>query len=571
MTAPNAQRELADLLRSLFSADELRRFLRYLPGGDRLVAELPALGASLAILTQDAVDLLKRQGLIDAALFEGLKAERPRRALEIEQVARAWSLPVTSEPRAAPAASGDRPGVIFIHADDGLQAAEHLRSQLLKQMHRHPLDALIVHAEEWLPVYAQPPSVLSLVLFSPKLLEPRQPHVEAMLRHLLTEQRRSTHQVIPILMERTQWRTTALGRLPPLPSNGVPMREWHDRDAAWADVVQGITRSLTTRSNSEAQVELPVEFVSPGTPPPPGALKVLKIDRIFRTTGVPDVNFVAPAQLSELQIHMGFMGEGLVIEGPSGIGKTTAARHAMTASLGASFEALAGGNRVRWLQSKSPEDVAALVRLLDAGHAALTGHLIIDDFHRLERALQRRVADFIKLIADASSDVAKIVVIGINPVGASLVQDFPDLAGRFAIISMSKQPDDKIDELITRGERAANISFEKRPQFVRAARGSFFTAQLLCLEAAVREGLAETSPEPRIIVTGPDGVVLDKVHARLKFKYHEALISFASYDESPPPRGACLCLLWLLARSSDNTVSLATAKVRYPALAPASR
>jgi hypothetical protein len=266
---------------------------------------------------------------------------------------------------------------------------------------------------------------------------------------------------------------------------------------------------------------------------------------------------------------MGFMDEGLVVEGPSGIGKTTATRHAIAATLGADLETLTFSGRVRWLMSKSPDDVAALTSVLDAGHAALRGHLVIDDFHRLPWPHQRRVADLIKLLADGGKRAAKVVVIGINPVGSSLVHSFPDLAGRFTVVALGKQPDAKVEELILTGERAANVTFERRAEFVRAARGSFFTAQLLCLETAIHEGVVETAAEPRTIVTGPDGVVLEKVHARLKFKYHDALLGFASYDETPPPRGATLCLLWLLSESPDNTASLAAARTRYPALAPA--
>ena len=301
------------------------------------------------------------------------------------------------------------------------------------------------------------------------------------------------------------------------------------------------------------------------TPAPAAPPDRLRINQIFRTVGPPDVTAVAPAQLPDLEVRLGFMAEGLVVDGPSGVGKSTAVRLALAAALGEPVDALIARGAVRWLQSKVDTDRAALSALLDAGPRALRGHLIIDDFHLLDPALQARVADAMKALADLGSPDAKIVVIGINPVGQSLVREFPDLAGRFTVISLGKQPDARIDTLIQQGEAAANIVFEQRPALVRAARGSFFTAQMLCLEVALFERIHHTSPTPRRVVTGPDAVI-DRVLQKLKFKFHEPLISFASYGEVAPPRGGALALLWLLGRASDSTATLMSAKRNFPAV-----
>ncbi len=82
----DAQRALEKLLLSMFSADELRRLIRYLPDGDALVARLPGVNASLASLATETVVLLAREGMIDADFWARLEAERPRRKADIDKV-----------------------------------------------------------------------------------------------------------------------------------------------------------------------------------------------------------------------------------------------------------------------------------------------------------------------------------------------------------------------------------------------------------------------------------------------------------------------------------------------------
>lgn len=77
---------LSRLLMALFSGDELRRFLRYLPGGADFVAALPGVNASPASVAHEAADRLIRQGMVNRAFRDALVAERPGRAAEIDTV-----------------------------------------------------------------------------------------------------------------------------------------------------------------------------------------------------------------------------------------------------------------------------------------------------------------------------------------------------------------------------------------------------------------------------------------------------------------------------------------------------
>lgn len=202
-------------------------------------------------------------------------------------------------------------------------------------------------------------------------------------------------------------------------------------------------------------------------------------------------------------------------------------------------------------------------RLDEVLQGEIKGHLVIDDFHRLDEERKRRVASRIKVTADDERHHAKIIVIGINPVGHTLTNGLPDLAGRFQSIAMDRQPDEKIKELIGKGEQAANIRFLKREEFINEADGSFFTAQRLCYEAALQAHVEATQPQLTDVAVGPLDV-LDLIRDALRDKYQSALRAFGSYDHAPPPRGACLILLWLLSRSSSGHVSIEEARLRYP-------
>jgi len=347
----------------------------------------------------------------------------------------------------------------------------------------------------------------------------------------LPRHERGEARVVPIIVRPCDWRYP-LGELQALPSHGKPVSMWPDLDEAWVEVVRGVRSIL--RYRNERIVRGPVRKAPTQTKP---------IGDIFRTVGLPDVTFVEPAQLPRLRSYLHVMGQGLVIEGPSGVGKTSVIKRALR-DINVSEQ--------EWLLGQSDADRRKLDDRLSSG---FKGHLIIDDFHRLDRPRQVQVADAMKIIADRDARDAKITVIGINPVGDSLVSALSDLAGRFESVAMGKQPAEKIDELIRKGEEAANILFTRRDEFIIAADGSFFTAQQLCYEAALRANIEQTAPVLTDVDVGFRDVV-ETVIKNLDAKYFGDLRSFACHDDRVPPRGASLALLWLLAQSAEGHVAL---------------
>src|SRR5262249_5260594 len=55
---------------------------------------------------------------------------------------------------------------------------------------------------------------------------------------------KGTAHVIPILLRPVDWKSAPFGHLQVLPSNGVPVTSWPNRDSAFADIARGIRSVL---------------------------------------------------------------------------------------------------------------------------------------------------------------------------------------------------------------------------------------------------------------------------------------------------------------------------------------
>ncbi|EYF03812.1 metallophosphoesterase [Chondromyces apiculatus] len=438
----------------------------------------------------------------------------------------------------------ERSGVVELWHDGMMRAGEDWRA-----VHRHHLEA----------------AQMILLLVSPDFLASDRTWEDVNLA--LAQRDSGRTQVVPILLRDCTWMDTPLSRLQVLPRDGRPVSRVRDEDAAWSEIVQEIQTLLRFRAERNeppravfeprAERHQPVHSaVNPSAArddslrPVTRPSVILPIGDIFRTVGQPEITYVEPAQLPRLRAYLQVMGQGLVVEGPSGVGKTTLVKKALREVQAAEQE---------WLLGQRESDREKLDARLSAGFC---GHLIIDDFHRLDRARQARVADAMKIIADTDARDAKITVIGINPVGESLVSALSDLTGRFESIAMGMQPPEKIDALVRKGEEAANIAFLQRAEFIVAAAGSFFTAQQLCYEAALKSGIERTAPQLTDVDVGFRDVI-DTVIKTLDSRYFSALRAFACHDEKVPPRGASLALLWLLSQSSEGHVALDDVHYRF--------
>jgi hypothetical protein len=206
------------------------------------------------------------------------------------------------------------------------------------------------------------------------------------------------------------------------------------------------------------------------------------LEDVFKINGIPTYTYVEPKKYPELLSNLRTQGRGLVIEGPSGIGKTTAIETALK-SLGINFARLT---------ARIPNDVE-MIKMIPA--MSKPGVVLVDDFHRLPDDIRRNIADYMKILADTEPENTKVIVLGINRAGDNLVQLAPDLVNRIDVIKFESEPDSKIHELIKKGEEALNTNINVKAEIIKEAQGSFYLAQMLCKEICIYSDIRERNEQ----------------------------------------------------------------------------
>lgn len=90
MTPEQFKENLTKFLLSAFSAEEFRRFVRYLSNGDFLEKLLPGQNDSAYKIISDGVKILWEHYAINNEFFKKLKIERPRREDGIKNLQFQW-------------------------------------------------------------------------------------------------------------------------------------------------------------------------------------------------------------------------------------------------------------------------------------------------------------------------------------------------------------------------------------------------------------------------------------------------------------------------------------------------
>jgi Rad3-related DNA helicase len=120
-----------------------------------------------------------------------------------------------------------------------------------------------------------------------------------------------------------------------------------------------------------------------------GGDKMAQLQEVFKTGGVPTVTFVKPLEYPKLILNLKTPGRGLIIEGPSGIGKTTAILKAI--------EETGLSNKVTKLSARRLADLEYISMIPEL---VGFGIVLIDDFHKLDDDKRMLIADRVKLLAD---------------------------------------------------------------------------------------------------------------------------------------------------------------------------
>lgn len=279
------------------------------------------------------------------------------------------------------------------------------------------------------------------------------------------------------------------------------------------------------------------------------------MEQVFKLTGVPTYTFVKPVEYERLLIALRTSGKGLVVEGPSGIGKTTAVMSALAQ--------LDAANDVLKLSARRPGDRDLIKALPEMSES---GVVIIDDFHRLDIGVQHSIADYLKALADEENATTKLILVGINKAGDSLVKFAPDLNTRIDTIRFEANPEELLRELVEKGESALNVQINVKDEIIAAARGSFFLAQMLSFESCMI-GKVSQSQDVRRPLTVSFPAVVFLVMDRLARRFRSLAMTFAAGPRlRREGRAPYLHILKWLSEADDWSISLQHEITRHPEL-----
>jgi len=277
------------------------------------------------------------------------------------------------------------------------------------------------------------------------------------------------------------------------------------------------------------------------------------LEEVFRLSGTPTHTYVEPARYSEIMVSVRTPGRCLVIEGPSGIGKTT--------SINKVIDELGLVDKVRRLSARRSGDLEVIAGL---SNKSAIGTVIVDDFHRLSDAIKNTLADFMKLLADEGDATSKLILIGINKAGQQLVKFAPDLGSRIDVLRFEPSDLDKIIDLIEQGEAALNIAIPAKKEIAKKAAGSFQITQLLCHKACTSSRITE-SPAERLSLAISIDLIIEDVMADLDRSFKDVALGFAQGSKlRKEGRAPYLHILKWLAESSEWSLDIDEALNLHP-------
>lgn len=269
------------------------------------------------------------------------------------------------------------------------------------------------------------------------------------------------------------------------------------------------------------------------------------LEDVFRLSGVPTYTYVEPDRYNEIKVSIRAPGRCVVLEGPSGIGKTTIVTKVL--------EELNLADGVSFLRARNPQDVNEIRNLPRADKFGL---VIIDDFHRLPDDVRGDLSDLMKLLADTEDQDRKLVLIGINKAGQQLVQHGRDLGLRLDIYRLEANSKEKIEHLISLGEEALRVILQDKESIAERSQGSFQVAQMLAHRICATGGVTETAESDETLPISVDGVLEDVLND-LGLQFKSPLIAFARGRKiRPEGRAPYLHILRWLSESDDGAVDL---------------
>ena len=225
-----------------------------------------------------------------------------------------------------------------------------------------------------------------------------------------------------------------------------------------------------------------------------------RLEEVFKTVGLPPYTYVKPAYYGEVRADISQPGKHLLIEGPSGIGKTCVAFKVFE-ELGWTQDA--EFSYVSCRDGDALDRISSFLDLAGKGEVPSPPLIVVDDFHLLGVAKRSEVGSLLKRMSDRTFETTtppKAILIGIPTTGVSLLSEAYDLGPRLGTYVLTRATDAEIDRLINEGEVALNVLFEDRDILLAESSGNFWLAQYVCNKVCATQEVFETQGDTKIII-----------------------------------------------------------------------
>ncbi|WXF91338.1 TIR domain-containing protein [Curtobacterium flaccumfaciens pv. flaccumfaciens] len=170
-------------------------------------------------------------------------------------------------------------------------------------------------------------------------------------------------------------------------------------------------------------------------------------------------------------------------------------------------------------------------------------------------------------MADESVEGTKLVILGINKAGESLISFGRDVAARMEVIRFQREPDDHLKEVIRLGENELNIAIPIADEIIAASNGSFNLVQFLCHDACLAKNVTKTVSGPQLALDVSFELVNGRIMDRFEAEFGRAAIAFAKGTKlKREGRAPYLHLLKWLGEANEWSIDVDRALALHPEL-----
>jgi hypothetical protein len=273
-------------------------------------------------------------------------------------------------------------------------------------------------------------------------------------------------------------------------------------------------------------------------------MKIL-VEEVFVTEGIPQFTFVKPPNYNEILLDIRRKGKPVIIEGQSGTGKTTTVKKIIS-QLSADIE-------INYYTARQPDDIESISKIVTEKPS---GYFIIDDFHRLSSTLQTDLANIAKISAETTDEkLPKLILVGINQVGASLIVLVHDIAKRIGIHRILPGDIETTKELIKSGEEKLNVEFVNPENIFQESRGDYWLTQSICQTICIQKEVLDTQEMVKKLNFKPEQLRKSMV-SKLAHAYKEPVKEFSRGRRFRPSNDPYFKLLRLIATQENSIVDL---------------